>query len=145
MKEIDKYYFPYVDIAYFIPYSNDKLQENIVYFDLISDLPYRYINGELFELKQKDIFESGLIDNNQFQKNFLRFLKEKHILNEYIRIFLSNKKIKDFYNMFNDENFSVNNVFKYVDGNESIDFADRYYQQFQKFIRLYYIDIMKIK
>lgn len=145
MKEIDEYFFPYVDIAYYFPYTNDKLQENTVYFDLISDFPYRYINGELFELNQKDIFESGLIDNNQFKKVFLRFLKEKHILNEYIRIFLTNKNIKDIENMFNDENFVLNNIFKYQNDNESIDFADVYYEQFQEFSRLYYIDMIKIK
>lgn len=145
MREIDKYFFPYVDeINYLLDFNKSKYKENAVYSDIITGKDYRYVNGQFEELNKNWIFSSGLIDNDKFKLHLIRFLKEKHIMKEYIHIFLDDKSINRIYDFFNDIKFDLNNIFS-TTTDDSLNFHENFFDKYQLFNRLYWKVITKIK
>lgn len=145
MREIDKYVFPYVDeINYILDFNKLKYKENCVYTNIVTGKDYRYINGNFEELNDEWIFSSGLIDNEKFKRHLIRFLKENHILDIYIKACFNRVPINRNDDIFNNSNFELNNIFK-VTTDVSLKLNTAYYHRYQMFNRLYWKVIAKIK
>ena len=143
MKKIDKYYFPYIDNLHISFGVEDFFKENCVYIDYYTNQIYRFINHKLEKINKDNVYDSGIVDIKESQKLFIRFLKENHILKEYIKAYYKGK-IKSATSLFSDESFDLAYVFRFglsKDINIMYNQKDKY----SEYLKLFWIKIKKIK
>lgn len=152
MKEIDKYYFPYVDNmkSFWIHiFGRNDGDIDIQNGDIIANITYkanfmRFVNGKYYEVDTlHDVFDRGIVSRDLQLKVIMRFLKEKHYLIKFRKA--HDMKIPNINEIKDNLKFLCKNIFSGCVNNELCAISAIFDYQYREFNKLFYCDIMKIK